>query len=113
MHSSKSGDPSTQSQAAVSLNTARRIVIALVFPTMLMPFVNSMSKVALPVLRDHFEIEADMTAWVATAFSLPFMILTPVYGRLSDGLGKRGLILKLRANDLINTLAPTVIDVGR
>jgi EmrB/QacA subfamily drug resistance transporter len=60
---------------------------------MLMPFVNSMSKVALPVLRDHFQIQADMTAWVATAFSLPFVILTPVYGRLSDGLGKRGLIL--------------------
>ncbi len=77
----------------VPLITARRILIGLVFPTTLMPFVNAMSRVALPVLRDHFEIEPDMTAWVATAFSLPFTILTPVYGRLSDGLGKRGLIL--------------------
>ena len=72
---------------------ARRIVLSLVFPTMLMPFVNSLSRVALPVIRDHFQIQPDMTAWVATAFALPFVILTPVYGRLSDGLGKRGLIL--------------------
>ena len=34
-----------------------------------------------------------MVAWVVTAFSLPYTILTPVYGRLSDGLGKRRLIL--------------------
>ena len=79
--------------APVSSKTARRIVISLVFPTMLMPFVNSMSRVALPVIRDQFQIEPDMTAWVATVFALPFTILTPVYGRLSDGLGKRGLIL--------------------
>jgi EmrB/QacA subfamily drug resistance transporter len=78
---------------------------------MLMPFVNSMSKVALPVLRDHFRIQADMTAWVATAFSLPFMILTPVYGRLSDGLGKRGLILLGGALFVVGT-AITVLAPG-
>jgi MFS family permease len=58
-----------------------------------MPFVNSMMRVALPVIRDHFEIRPDMTAWVVTAFSLPFVILSTVYGRLSDGLGQRRLIL--------------------
>ena len=52
-----------------------------------------MSRVALPVIRDHFRLQADMTAWVATAFMLPFMILMPVYGGLSDCLGKRRLIL--------------------
>ena len=77
----------------LSPKIARRIVISLVFPTMLMPFVNALSRVALPVIRDHFQIQPDMVAWVATAFTLPFTILTPVYGRLSDGLGKRGLIL--------------------
>ena len=63
------------------------------FPAMLMPMVSTMSSVALPVIRDDFGIQADVTAWVAAVFSLPFMILMPVYGRLSDGLGQRRLIL--------------------
>jgi EmrB/QacA subfamily drug resistance transporter len=53
----------------------------------------SMTRVALPIIRDTFQIQADMTAWVAAIFTLPFVILMPVYGRLSDGLGKRRLIL--------------------
>ena len=73
--------------------TARRIVISLMFPSMLMPMVSSMTRVALPIIRDDFQIQVDETAWVAVAFSLPFMILMPLYGRLSDGLGKRRLIL--------------------
>ncbi len=62
-------------------------------PAMLMPLASSMSRVALPIIRDEFVISADMTAWVATSFTLPFMILMPVYGRLSDGVGRRRLIL--------------------
>ncbi len=54
---------------------------------------NSMMRVALPLIRDTFRIQADMTAWVAAIFTLPLVILMPVYGRLSDGLGKRPLIL--------------------
>ncbi len=53
----------------------------------------SMMRVALPIIRDTFQIQADKTAWVAAIFTLPFVILMPVYGRLSDGLGKRRLIL--------------------
>jgi EmrB/QacA subfamily drug resistance transporter len=62
-------------------------------PAMLMPLTSSMADVALPTIRDQFAIQADMTAWVSTAFTLPFMVLMPVYGRLSDGVGKRRLIL--------------------
>jgi EmrB/QacA subfamily drug resistance transporter len=91
MHSTT--QPTDRNQVSVSPQAARRVLVALVFPTMLMPFVNAMSRVALPVIRDQFQIEADVVAWVATVFALPFTILTPVYGRLSDGLGKRGLIL--------------------
>jgi len=71
----------------------RRILIGLIFPGMLMPLVSSMSRVALPGLRDHFGLQADATAWIDVAFTLPFMILMPVYGRLGDGLGPRRLIL--------------------
>lgn len=63
------------------------------FPSMLMPLTSSMSRVALPVIRDDFALQADETAWVATAFVLAFTVLMPVYGRLSDGLGRRRLIL--------------------
>ena len=71
----------------------RRIVISLMLPAMMMPMVSSMTRVALPIIRADFRIQADETAWVAVAFSLPFMIFMPIYGRLSDGLGKRRLIL--------------------
>ena len=54
---------------------------------------NSTLRVALPLIRDTFQIQADMAAWVAAIFTLPLVILMPVYGRLSDGLGKRPLIL--------------------
>ena len=77
----------------VSPEAARRIVIALMFPSMLMPIVGSMSRVALPVIRDTFEISAEMTAWVSTSYTLPFLILMPVYGRLSNGVGRRRLLL--------------------
>ena len=72
---------------------ARRILLSLMVPSLLMPLTSSMARVALPIIRDDFGISADMTAWVATVFSLPFMILMPVYGRLSDGVGRRRLLL--------------------
>ncbi len=77
----------------VPREVARRVLFSLMFPAMLMPLASSMANVALPTIRDQFAIRADMTAWVATAFTLPFMVFMPVYGRLSDGVGKRRLIL--------------------
>ncbi|MEM7032432.1 MAG: MFS transporter [Chloroflexota bacterium] len=77
----------------VSPEAAKRILISLLFPSMIMPLTGSMSRVALPIIRDDFQIQADMTAWVSAVFTLPFMILMPVYGRLGDGVGKRRLIL--------------------
>ena len=91
--SSESDHPGDSMQDYPSPRAIRRIVISLMFPAMMMPMVSSMTRVALPIIRDDFQIQADETAWVAVAFSLPFMILMPLYGRLSDGLGKRRLIL--------------------
>lgn len=84
---------SAQSDLHLSPQMVRQILISLMFPSMIMPITSSMSKVALPVMRSQFQIPADTTAWINTAFTLPFMILMPVYGRLSDGVGKRRLIL--------------------
>lgn len=69
------------------------ILYALMIPSMIMPLSSSMSRVALPVLRDTFAMSADLVAWTSSAFTLPYMILMPVYGRLSDGVGRRRLIL--------------------
>ena len=68
-------------------------MFSLMVPSMLMPMISTMSRVALPIIRDEFQLQADVTAWVAAAFTLPFMLLTPVYGRLSDGVDPRRLIL--------------------
>lgn len=78
---------------SVAPEAARQILISLIFPTMLMPLASASTRVALPLIRDDLQIDADLTAWVAAAFTLPFMILMAVFGRLSDGLGKRRLLL--------------------
>lgn len=90
-------DESTHQQSGTAVQpsseAAQRIVLALMVPSMLMPIASGMSRVALPIIRDDFGISADMTAWVATSYTLPFLILMPVYGRLSDGVGRRRLLL--------------------
>ena len=54
--------------------TAKRILISLMVAGVIQSLTGSMMR-------------------VAAIFTLPFVILMPVYGRLSDGLGKRRLIL--------------------
>lgn len=85
--------PITTVETIVSPDAARRILFGLMFTGMLMPMLSSMSRVALPIVRHDFQIAADMTAWVDSVFTLPFMFLMPVYGRLSDAVGRRRLIL--------------------
>ena len=88
------GDEKHRAETArVSPALARRILYSLMLPSMIMPVAGSMTRVALPIIRDDFQISAEMTAWVAVVFTLPFMVLMPLYGRLSDGAGKRRLLL--------------------
>ncbi|MEM7797796.1 MAG: MFS transporter [Chloroflexota bacterium] len=70
-----------------------RLLYSLMIPAIMMPLAGWMFSVSLPTIRDDFGIQADSAAWIATAFSLPFMLFMPVYGRLSDSLGKRRLLL--------------------
>ena len=71
----------------------RRILFGLMLPAMLMPMLSTMSRVALPIVRDTFSLTADIAAWIDVGFTLPFMLFMPVYGRLGDGLGARRLLL--------------------
>ena len=91
--SAAAATPEPDTDSVSSRRSAKHLLAGLMFPGVLMPMVSTMSRVALPVIRDEFQIRADLTAWVAAAFTLPFMILMPVYGRLSDGVDKRRLIL--------------------
>ena len=98
------------SKPAVHPAVAKQILISMIFPTMLMPLASATTRVALPIIRDDLQIDADVTAWVAAAFMLPFMALMAVFGRLSDGLGKRRMLLAgvaiYSVGTLMTVLAP-------
>ncbi|HIG56513.1 MAG TPA: MFS transporter [Candidatus Handelsmanbacteria bacterium] len=84
-------NPAPSQQMSIANN--RHILFGLMCPSMLMPMISAMSRVALPIVRDDFALQADVVAWIDVGFSLPFMLLMPVYGRLGDGLGPRRLLI--------------------
>ncbi len=73
--------------------TETGIILGLMAPAMMTGIYTAMFSVALPIIRTHFDIQADMAAWVATVYTLPFMMFMPLYGRLGDSLGKRRLFM--------------------
>ncbi len=84
---------SPQFHQTANRKQSRAILIALLFPTMAIILNGSMFGVALPTIRDEFAMPADVAAWLTIAFSLPFMMFMPLYGRLGDELGKSRLLL--------------------
>jgi EmrB/QacA subfamily drug resistance transporter len=87
------GTASQGDQVTAFRRQSRAILIALLFPTMAIILNGSMFSVALPTIRDEFGMQADVAAWLTIAFSLPFMMLMPLYGRLGDELGKSRLLI--------------------
>jgi DHA2 family metal-tetracycline-proton antiporter-like MFS transporter len=71
----------------------QHLLYGLMIPGVLLPLTGWMLSVSLPIIRDDFGITADVASWIVTAFSLPFIIFLPIYGRLSDQIGKRRLLL--------------------
>ncbi len=69
------------------------IVAALMFPASLMPMASSVLRVSSPLFRETFGLTAESLAWLSMSFSIPFMVLTPVYCRLSEIVGRRRLIM--------------------
>lgn len=70
-----------------------RILIGLMAPSVMVGLDTHMFGVALPTLRASFALDADTAAWTSMSYSLPFMTLMPLYGRLGDTFGKRRLLL--------------------
>lgn len=71
----------------------RGLLIGLMIPIGMTTLNMSMFGVALPAIRDSFGIAPDVVAWITTAYSLPFVVFMPLYGKLGDGLGKDKLFL--------------------
>lgn len=71
----------------------QKLLAGLMIPFAMMILNVVMFGVALPTVRAGFNIQADVTSWLVTAYMLPFITLMPLYGRLGDGLGKRRLLL--------------------
>lgn len=85
------GPQAPPSGASAAPWNLRAVLIGLMVPMGMTVLNLSMFGVALPFIRDSFKAEADTIAWLVTAYTLPFVIFMPLYGRLSDGLGKRRL----------------------
>ena len=80
------------------------IVIALMFPASLMPMASSVLRVSSPLFREAFGLTSESVAWLSMSFSIPFMVLTPVYCRLSEIVGRRRLIMAGCALFLVGVL---------
>jgi EmrB/QacA subfamily drug resistance transporter len=81
--------PSQGDDTSATRQATSEVLLGLMVPSMTVGIYIAMFGVALPVIRDDFGIQADLAAWLATIYSLPFMIFMPLYGRLGDALGKR------------------------
>ena len=86
----------------------RTVLISLMVPFTMVILNLTMFGIALPTLRDTFHTSAEVTAWLVTAYMLPFMITMPLYGRLGDELGKRRLFLAGIGIFLVGTLLALV-----
>ena len=83
----------TEQQSSTPITHSNQLLYALMITAIILPLSEWMLSVSLPIIRDDFGIAADSAAWIATAFTLPFMMLMPVYGRISDSISRRRLLI--------------------
>jgi EmrB/QacA subfamily drug resistance transporter len=100
----RSPQPAAETGGLEATSSMSGLLMGLMAPTIMMGLNMGMFGVALPTLKNDFGMQADMAAWVATIYTLPFMIFMPLYGRLGDALGKRRLLLAGTAIFLIGTV---------
>jgi DHA2 family methylenomycin A resistance protein-like MFS transporter len=94
---------SEDSPASRATPNKRQILVALMLPQLMVVINLAMINVALPAIRDTFNAPADLMAWVVTIYSLPYVALMPLYGRLGDELGIRRMMLVGAAVFLVGT----------
>lgn len=105
--------PASGGRRPVANPNNQTVLIGLMVPFMTIVLNFSMFGVALPTIRNTFQLQADTVAWMVTAYMLPFVILMPLYGRLGDGLGKRRLFLMgvvtFLSGTVITSVAPSLL----
>ncbi|MFN2311014.1 MAG: MFS transporter [Spirochaetia bacterium] len=68
------------------------VVAALMIPSLMVIMTMAMFAVAVPVIRERYNLGADAASWLLVAYSLPFMLCMPLYGRLGDAVGRKRLL---------------------
>ena len=80
-------------KASNSAVNKQQALIALMLAELMVVMNLAIVNVSLPAIRDTFSAPADLMVWVITAYSLPYVALMPLYGRLGDDLGIRRMML--------------------
>ncbi len=86
---------------------------ALMVGIMLSPLNVMFTSVALPTMRDYFEVDVEQATWIATAYFIPAVALMPLQSQLGRRWGQRrtyGLgLLVLSAGAFLAALAPSFL----
>ncbi|TVR93489.1 MAG: MFS transporter [Spirochaetaceae bacterium] len=93
MSTSSSSSESNPGTSPPTVATESGVVSALMIPSLMVIMTMAMFAVAVPVIRDRYGLGADAAAWLLVAYSLPFMLCMPLYGRLGDAVGRKRLLV--------------------
>ena len=69
------------------------MVATVALGTILAPLNSTMIAVALPRIKDDFDVDVATVGWLVTAYLIALAALQPVCGKLGDRLGRRPLML--------------------
>jgi MFS family permease len=87
------------------------IMAALMVGIMLSPLNVMFTSVALPTMRDYFQVGVEQATWIGSAYFIPAVALMPFQGQLGQRWGLRRIyilgMLVLSAGAFLAALAPT------
>jgi EmrB/QacA subfamily drug resistance transporter len=88
-----------------------QVVVAVSLGALLAPLNSTMLAVALPGLRDDFDVSAAAVGWLVAGYLIAMAVVQPVGGRLGDELGRRRVyrvaLIAFLAASLAAAAAPT------
>lgn len=82
----------TEHQIAIESKQKERLLLVLMATLILSVMNAAMFNVALPQMREEFELTASQVSWVMTGFTSLYAIGTVVFGKLSDRFRLRNLL---------------------
>ncbi|HVZ12874.1 MAG TPA: MDR family MFS transporter [Bauldia sp.] len=97
--------------AALSPTEVRRIIIGIILAMLLAAMDQTIVATALPTIGNDLG-DLEHLPWVVTAYLLSGTAVTPIYGKLSDIVGRRPMLLIgvaiFVASSILSALAPTM-----